>query len=107
MTIADRTLPRIVCLDCMRDVAVTHSDWCADLATDTRGYIVVECHERRIARIDYELIDAITHGTRPVLWSELRFVPFDQEQIEAWEAQATQLMDRVRIVTEHFKAGGR
>lgn len=102
-----RTLPRIVCLDCMRDVKVTVIDWDIDYARDDKFWLIVECHERRIARLRGHVIEAAKHAGRPMLWSELRLISFDQAQLEEWESQATALMDRVRIVTEHFKAGGR
>jgi hypothetical protein len=103
----ERKLPRIVCLDCMRDVTATAIDWEIDYGRAERFWLIVECHERRIARLDDHRMELIEQAGRPLLWSELRFVTFDQSQIEQWESDATALMDRVRIVTEHFKAGGR
>lgn len=105
--LVDFRLPRIVCLDCMRDVVATPIDWEIDYGRGERFWFIAECHERRIARLDEHRMELIEQAGRPLLWSELRFVTFDQSQVEQWESDATALMDRVRIVTEHFKNGGR
>lgn len=103
-------LPRIVCLDCMRDVLVTYIDWnneSRELSEGISAIFRVECHEIRIARLGFEARHAIEHAKRPILWSELKFYEFKDEDVQRWEAEAMQLMERVRIVTEHFKAGGK
>lgn len=105
-----KVLPRIVCLQCMRDVRVTYSDWNSS-RMETREYVSayfrVECHEARIAMLNPEQRMAWRQSERPALWEDLRFMTFEDADVQEWEAEAMRLMERVRIVNEHFKAGGR
>lgn len=94
-------LPRIVCLDCMRDVEVLYRD---DYDPARRA---------DLARVRCSCVDAfvwVEHRdkeTLPVLLSECTRASFDQDDLEHWERLATQAMKRCVEVQRWFRETGR
>lgn len=93
MTAADAP-PRIVCLQCMRDVEIV---WIDDYQLATRDWLArVRCH------VDVWIRPHMSE--RPLLLEDLGAVAFEQWQLEAMERDAVKTMERVAQIKAWMSA---